>query len=101
MAKKIRESRESEAHQGHKPVELQDPDQGATLKELPAMLCSLLCNPSFMFVSLASANEGILLSGISTFLPKFIENQFSQTASWASMLAGKSANYLSVFGSIF
>ncbi|CAE1324228.1 SLCO4A [Acanthosepion pharaonis] len=88
VAKKIRETRENEAHQGHKPVELQDPHQGATLKELPSMCFSLLRNPSFIFVSLASANEGILLSGISTFLPKFIENQFSQTASWASMLAG-------------
>lgn len=88
VAKKIRETRENEAHQGHKPVELQDPHQGATLKELPSMCFSLLRNPSFIFVSFASANEGILLSGISTFLPKFIENQFSQTASWASMLAG-------------
>lgn len=88
ITEQIRASRENEAHQGHKIIKLKDPDEGITLKELPATICSLLCNPSFIFVSLASATEGILLSGISTFLPKFIENQFSQTASWASMLAG-------------
>ena len=48
----------------------------------------LLTNPTFMFLNLAGATEGMLLSGFAAFSPKFIEAQFSLTPGWAAMLVG-------------
>lgn len=48
----------------------------------------LTCNPTFMFLNLAAACEGILLSGFATFAPKFIESQFSLSASESAVYVG-------------
>ncbi|KAK3594365.1 hypothetical protein CHS0354_014072 [Potamilus streckersoni] len=51
----------------------------------------LLLNPTFMFLNLAAACEGNLLSGFATFTPKFIEAQFSLPASAAAQYVGYAA----------
>lgn len=43
-----------------------------------------------MCITGVSVIEFILASGMSTFLPKYIANQFAQPASWAAQLTGKS-----------
>ncbi|XP_050408141.1 solute carrier organic anion transporter family member 4A1 isoform X2 [Patella vulgata] len=48
----------------------------------------LVSNPTFMFLNFAAASEGILLSGFSTFAPKFIEAQFSFSSGWSAQLMG-------------
>lgn len=59
------------------------------LKEMPKALFALLRNPTFCFLNLAGASEGLIIAGFSAFLPKLIENQYSVTAVWASVLMGK------------
>ncbi|XP_068118988.1 solute carrier organic anion transporter family member 4A1 [Hyperolius riggenbachi] len=80
--------RVSEAHQGkdggHKP----DPDFGKTIKDLPKSVLLLLRNPTFIFLCLAGATEATLITGVSTFGPKFLESQFSLSASDAATLFG-------------
>ncbi|XP_063315660.1 solute carrier organic anion transporter family member 4A1 [Pelobates fuscus] len=80
--------RVSEAHQvnggSHKP----DPDFGKTIKDMPKSLLMLLRNPTFIFLCLAGATEATLITGMSTFGPKFLESQFSLSASEAATFFG-------------
>ncbi|XP_048351676.1 solute carrier organic anion transporter family member 4A1 [Sphaerodactylus townsendi] len=82
--------RVSEAHQlkdgSHKTAS--DPDFGKTLKDLPRSALLLLKNPTFIFLCLAGATEATLIAGMSTFGPKFLESQFSLSASEAATLFG-------------
>ncbi|KAH3747199.1 solute carrier organic anion transporter family member 4A1-like isoform X1 [Dreissena polymorpha] len=60
-------------------------------KQMLKSLKILLLNPTFMFLNLAAACEGNLLSGIATFMPKFIEAQFGLSASTAAQYVGYAA----------
>ncbi|XP_053695450.1 solute carrier organic anion transporter family member 4A1 [Sabethes cyaneus] len=75
----------SEAHKG-------DADQNkqtfTKIREIPKALVALLKNPTFFFLNLAGASEGLVISGFAVFLPKLIENQFSVTAVWSALLMG-------------
>lgn len=57
-------------------------------RDLPQAVKVLILNPTFVALSLAGATEGILLAGFATFMPKFLENQFSMPASFAALLVG-------------
>ena len=57
--------------------------------QVAGAMCNLFQNPTFLMVTLSAIAESINVAGIATFLPKFIQNHFHQTPSWASMLAGK------------
>jgi len=57
-------------------------------KELLSAIIILVTNPTFIFVSLAGASEGFLMVGLSTFLPKLIQNQYNLTASQAAVRVG-------------
>lgn len=75
----------SEAHNGDKTK-----SQAFTkLNEIPKAFMSLLRNPTFLFLNLAGASEGLIISGFAVFLPKQIENQYSVTAVWAALLMGE------------
>uniref|UniRef100_A0A8C3Q7F6 Solute carrier organic anion transporter family member n=1 Tax=Geospiza parvula TaxID=87175 RepID=A0A8C3Q7F6_GEOPR len=82
--------RVSEAHQlkdgSHKKA--LDPDFGKTVKDLPRSVLLLLKNPTFIFLCLAGATEATLIAGMSTFGPKFLESQFSLSASEAATFFG-------------
>lgn len=58
------------------------------LRELPMALLSLLKNPTFVFLNLAGASEGMIIAGFAAFLPKQIENQFSISPVWSALLMG-------------
>nr|CAB3266358.1 solute carrier organic anion transporter family member 4A1-like [Phallusia mammillata] len=51
-------------------------------------LCQVVTNKAFLYLSLAAAVLGTLVSGFSTFGPKFIESQFGKSASDAANLFG-------------
>ncbi|XP_033727164.1 solute carrier organic anion transporter family member 4A1-like [Pecten maximus] len=51
-------------------------------------LKTLLTNPTYMFLCLASATDGILIVGLSTFIPKFTEIQFGLPSSTAALYVG-------------
>ncbi|XP_078666151.1 solute carrier organic anion transporter family member 4C1-like isoform X1 [Branchiostoma floridae x Branchiostoma belcheri] len=87
-AAEIKANKESEAHAKGGADVASQPDFGKSWRDFPIAVKILLCNPTFMFVSLAGAFEGFLTSGLATFGPKFVEMQFSQTSGWAAMLCG-------------
>uniref|UniRef100_H3B9X4 Solute carrier organic anion transporter family member 4A1 n=1 Tax=Latimeria chalumnae TaxID=7897 RepID=H3B9X4_LATCH len=60
-----------------------------TEPSIPSMsILLLLKNPTFIFLCLAGATEATLIAGMSTFGPKFLESQFSLSASEAATLFG-------------
>ncbi|XP_072137429.1 solute carrier organic anion transporter family member 4C1-like [Mobula birostris] len=61
---------------------------GESLKDFFMVLMGMMKNPVFLCLTAASCSEGLVITGFVTFLPKFIENQFSQTASLAAILGG-------------
>ncbi|XP_056404526.1 solute carrier organic anion transporter family member 4A1 [Hyla sarda] len=80
--------RVSEAHQVKNEVHKPDPDFGKTIKDLPKSVLMLLKNPTFIFLCFAGATEATLITGVSTFGPKFLESQFSLSASEAATFFG-------------
>jgi organic anion transporter 4A len=74
----------SEAHNGDK----QKSQAFTKLHEIPKALMALARNPTFLFLNLAGASEGLIISGFAVFLPKQIENQYSVTAVSAALLMG-------------
>ncbi|XP_026319566.1 solute carrier organic anion transporter family member 4A1 [Hyposmocoma kahamanoa] len=81
-AAEIRSSKISEAHEGSASKAA----AFSELKELPRAAAALLKNPTFLFLNLAGASEGLMISGFAAFLPKLIENQFAVNASEAALL---------------
>ena len=75
----------SEAHDGDN----QKSQTFTKLSEIPKAFMSLGRNPTFLFLNLAGASEGLIISGFAVFLPKQIENQYSVTAVWAALLMGE------------
>lgn len=60
---------------------------------LPRSVLLLLKNPTFIFLCLAGATEATLIAGMSTFGPKFLESQFSLSASEAATFFGKETRF--------
>ncbi|CAH1775633.1 unnamed protein product [Owenia fusiformis] len=83
----IRAEKVSEVYKGSESATSQ-PGFGMSIKDFPVSLKILLTNPTFMFLCLSGATEALLVSGFTAFIPKFIESQFSISASWAGMLVG-------------
>ncbi|KAF7648717.1 hypothetical protein LDENG_00152860 [Lucifuga dentata] len=65
-----------------------DPQFGKSVKDMPRSVLLLLKNLPFLFLCLAGATEATLIAGMSTFGPKFLESQFSLSASEAAMWFG-------------
>lgn len=64
---------------------------------LPRSVLLLLKNPTFICLCLAGATEATLIAGMSTFGPKFLESQFSLSASEAATLFGKETWFCNIF----
>ncbi|EDW37341.1 GL26208 [Drosophila persimilis] len=58
------------------------------LGQLPHAVLSLLKNPTFFFLNLAGATEGLVIAGFAAFLPKQIENQFSISPMLSALVMG-------------
>lgn len=54
----------------------------------PRVLLRTLRHPIFLLVVLSQVCMSSMVAGMATFLPKFLERQFSVTASYANMLIG-------------
>ncbi|XP_028266760.1 solute carrier organic anion transporter family member 4A1 [Parambassis ranga] len=82
--------RVSEAHQlkDGSHTTASDPQFGKSVKDMPRSVLLLLKNPTFLFLCLAGATEATLIAGMSTFGPKFLESQFSLSASEAATWFG-------------
>ncbi|KAM5299340.1 LOW QUALITY PROTEIN: solute carrier organic anion transporter family member 4C1 [Ctenodactylus gundi] len=65
-----------------------DEDFGKSIKNFPAALKNLMRNTVFICLVLSTASEALITTGFATFLPKFIENQFGLTSSFAATIGG-------------
>ena len=74
--------------QHHKPVKKEDLNIRFQIKELPKHLADLLARVPFLCVSLAFSLQSLIVSGLVSFAPKYIETQFGLTASISSLLGG-------------
>lgn len=67
----------------------------------PSSVWLLLKNPTFILLCLAGATEATLIASMSTFGPKFLESQFSLSASEAATLFGENGAPGALGGSAF
>ncbi|XP_069000074.1 solute carrier organic anion transporter family member 2B1 [Embiotoca jacksoni] len=70
------------------------------LKSFPRIALRTLRSPVYLLVVLAQVNLAALLSGLATFMAKFIERQFSQTVSFSTMMIGGVGIPLAVLGTV-
>lgn len=56
--------------------------------DFPKAIWNLIKNLPFLFMSIGVITEWFLLTSFATFGPKYLETQFSMTASDAALLAG-------------
>ncbi|XP_054902487.1 solute carrier organic anion transporter family member 2B1 isoform X2 [Poeciliopsis prolifica] len=68
------------------------------LKSFPRIALRTLSGPIYLLVVLALVNMAALVSGLATFMPKFIEKQFSQTIPFSNMMIGGVGMPLAVVG---
>ena len=50
---------------------------------------ALVTNPTFMMTTIAATFDAVLITGFSNFGPKYLENQFSISASLSGIIFGK------------
>ncbi|XP_008057358.1 solute carrier organic anion transporter family member 4C1 [Carlito syrichta] len=86
---KIQAGKTSQTHKD-KSSSLQHEDEkfGKSIKDFPAALKNLMKNTVFMCLVLSTSSEALVTTGFATFLPKYIENQFGLTSSFAATLGG-------------
>ncbi|XP_019372755.1 PREDICTED: solute carrier organic anion transporter family member 4C1 [Gavialis gangeticus] len=85
---KIQAEKISETHNDGSKELVEDKNIGKSFKDFPLALLILLRNPVFMCLIVATATEALVATGFATFLPKFIEHQFSQSSSFSATLGG-------------
>ncbi|KAM5330367.1 solute carrier organic anion transporter family member 4C1 isoform 1-T1 [Glossophaga mutica] len=85
---KIQDGKTSQTHQSNSSLEHTDENFGKKFKDFPAALKNLMKNTVFMCLVLSTSSEALITTGFATFLPKFIENQFGLSSSFAATLGG-------------
>ncbi|GAA6082710.1 solute carrier organic anion transporter family member 2B1 isoform X2 [Tachysurus ichikawai] len=81
-AEKLKEKQEVGSDSTHELSLLQ------FLKKFPHIMLRTLRNPIYLLVVLAQVNLAAMVAGLATFMPKYIERQFSQTAAFSNMMIG-------------
>ncbi|KAH8411956.1 hypothetical protein KR222_003624 [Zaprionus bogoriensis] len=91
-AEQLQQAKVSEAHT-KKSVEVKAEEHSKSSKrsclgDLPHAVLTLFKNPTFFFLNLAGATEGLVIAGFAAFLPKQIENQFSISPVISALVMG-------------
>lgn len=68
------------------------------IRSFPQTALRTLKTPVYLAVVLAQVNLAALLSGLATFMPKFMERQFNQTTAFSNMMIGSVALPFSILG---
>ena len=82
--------RKSEVHQTDGNTIASREGFGKKWRDMPMALKILLTNPVYMCINMTGVFEGLAVSGMATFMAKFVQNQFSVSAGFAGILFGKS-----------
>ena len=93
--------RYSECHQDGSHTIASQENFGKSIRDLPKAVSMLLKNPVFVCLTLAGCTEAMIITGFATFLPKFIQNQFSKTATQAALITGALVVTGAASGSLF
>ncbi|XP_078246363.1 solute carrier organic anion transporter family member 2B1 [Pogona vitticeps] len=72
----------------NKPADMEDFTLGQFIKMFPVVLMRNIKNPIFVMVIFALINLSGMIAGLATFMAKFLERQFTLTASVANMIIG-------------
>ena len=72
---------------------IDDVDLATKLKTFPKHLKLVLKTPSWIFITAALCFSSLVISGVSSFAPKYLETQFGLTASTASIIIGAVGKY--------
>ncbi|XP_064499957.1 solute carrier organic anion transporter family member 2B1 isoform X2 [Pseudopipra pipra] len=71
-----------------RPEHTENLSLGEFIKRFPLVLLRNLRHPVYLLVVLAQVNISAMVAGLATFMGKFLERQFSLTASFANMIIG-------------
>lgn len=63
-------------------------DLATKVKSFPHHLKQVVLTPSWIFITIAYCFSSLVVSGVASFAPKYLESQFGLTASRASLIAG-------------
>jgi sodium-independent organic anion transporter len=80
--------------QGAVPAEPEEAQVGMVRRLLtdllfmPRAVTRLLSNPCYLFITLAASVDGLLVTGFSTFMTKYLERQFNMRTSRSVMIIG-------------
>ncbi|XP_055484376.1 solute carrier organic anion transporter family member 4C1 [Psammomys obesus] len=86
---KIQADKTSQTHQNNSTSSQHiDENFGKSIKDFPTAVKNLMRNTVFICLVLSTTSEALVTTGFATFLPKFIENQFGLTSSFAATLGG-------------
>ncbi|XP_058132646.1 solute carrier organic anion transporter family member 4C1 isoform X2 [Dasypus novemcinctus] len=86
---KIQAGKISQAHQDkNSSIQEEDENFGKSIKDFPTALKNLMRNTVYICLILSTTSEALITTGFATFLPKFIENQFGISSSFAATLGG-------------
>ncbi|XP_063101594.1 solute carrier organic anion transporter family member 4C1 isoform X2 [Cavia porcellus] len=86
---KVQAEKTSQTHQCKRSsLSRVDQNFGQNIKDFPVALKNLMRNTVFICLILSTSSEALITTGFATFLPKFIENQFGLTSSFAATIGG-------------
>jgi len=86
---KHRAERQSEAHGSGDLESIRRLASKASLENFPKTILILMKNPVYVLLVIAGCLSGGTVAGATSFLAKFVENEFHLTAGNAAVLAGK------------
>ncbi|XP_023328222.1 solute carrier organic anion transporter family member 4A1 isoform X2 [Eurytemora carolleeae] len=73
---------------GNGPKKSNDVLSRLSLTQLPGYLGHLFTNPTYLCVTIGQAMDGLTIAGLSAFLPKYLEHQFSLSNGFSAQLVG-------------
>ncbi|XP_077990592.1 solute carrier organic anion transporter family member 4C1-like [Glandiceps talaboti] len=84
----VKNNREVQTHHSESQIEASQQGFGVSFKDFPKSLWLLLKNPAYVLLLLSACSGAMIVTGFAVFMPKFIENQYNQTAGVASAMFG-------------
>lgn len=86
----VKSERKKEMAQKYEGLDsaIEEVDLAVKVKSFPQHLKQVLKTPSWMFITIAICFSTVIVSGVASFAPKYLESQFDLTASRASLIAG-------------